>query len=109
LGLVTAIIKAVLKLANLRVKFGWDVPPALLRYDKDSRALLAMYQVSFDSNAYLSFAAPCAYIALGTLGILLWYNMPVLCAASYAASYGLLLFIFKFQVVMLGVSQKSTI
>jgi hypothetical protein len=35
--------------------------------------------------------------------------MPVLCAASYAASYGLLLFIFKFQVVMLGVSEKSTI
>ena len=83
---MTAIIKAVLKLANLRVQFGWDVPPALL-----------------------SFAAPCAYIALGTLGILLWYNMPVLCAASYAASYGLLLFIFKFQVVMLGVSQESTI
>jgi hypothetical protein len=85
LGLVMAIIKAVLKLANLRVKFGWDVPPALL-----------------------SFAAPCSYIALGTMGILLWYSMPVPCAASYAASYGLLLIIFKIQVVMLGVSQDST-
>ena len=80
------VIKAVLKLANLRVKFGWDVPPA-----------------------FLSFAAPCSYIALGTLGILLWYNMPVPCAASCAASYGLLLIIFKIQVIMLVISLNFTL
>ena len=43
------------------------------------------------------------------MGILLWYSMPVPCAASYAGSYGLLLIIFKIQVVMLGVSQDSTV
>lgn len=79
LGLVMGIVKATLKLANLRARFGWEVPPALL-----------------------SFAAPCSYIALGTLGILLWVNMSASCAASYAASYALLFVIFKIQVIMLG-------
>jgi len=75
LGFVMGLVKTGLNMANLKKRFGWDVPPALL-----------------------SFPGPVLYVVLGVLGIMLWVNMTDACASSYAGSYFLLFIIFKIQV-----------
>mmetsp|Transcript_82649 Transcript_82649/g.134009 ORF Transcript_82649/g.134009 Transcript_82649/m.134009 type:complete len:512 (-) Transcript_82649:271-1806(-) len=81
LGFVMGLVKTGLNMANLKKRFGWDVPPALL-----------------------SFPGPVLYVVLGVLGIMLWVNMTDACASSYAGSYFLLFIIFKIQVIMFGIA-----
>lgn len=75
LGFVMGLVKTGLNMANLKKRFGWEIPPALL-----------------------SFPGPVLYVVLGILGILLWVNMSDACDATYSGSYFLLYVIFKIQV-----------
>ena len=81
LGFVMSLVKTGLNMANLKRRFGWEVPPMLL-----------------------SFPGPVLYVVLGIFGILLWVNMSDGCAGTYASSYGLLFIIFKIQVIMFGIA-----
>jgi len=81
LGFVMSLVKTGLNMANLKRRFGWEVPPMLL-----------------------SFPGPVLYVVLGIFGILLWAQMSDGCAGTYASSYGLLFIIFKIQVIMFGIA-----
>jgi hypothetical protein len=75
------LVKTGLNMANLKRRFGWEVPPMLL-----------------------SFASPVLYVVLGIFGIILWATMSSGCSGTYESKYGLLFVIFKIQVIMFGIA-----
>jgi tryptophan-rich sensory protein len=79
LGFVMGLVKTGLNMANLKKRFGWEIPAALL-----------------------SFPGPVLYVVLGILGILLWANMTDACDTTYSGSYLLLYVVFKIQVSSTG-------
>jgi len=81
LGFVMGIVKAALLAADLKNRVGWEVPAVAL-----------------------SLPGPILYIVLGVLGIILWATMDNSCADWYAHNTGMLLVIFKIQVILLGVA-----
>ena len=81
LGFVMGLVKTGLNMANLKRRFGWEVPPMLL-----------------------SFASPVLYVVLGIFGIILWATMSSGCSGTYESKYGLLFVIFKIQVIMFGIA-----
>jgi len=81
LGFVLGLIRAALALADLKGRFGWEVP-----------------------SVFLTLPGPLLYIGLGIWGWFLWLQMSGDCAASYQSDHGLLLTIFHLQVVIMTVA-----
>ena len=81
LGFVLGLIRAALALADLKGRFGWEVP-----------------------SVFLTLPGPLLYIGLGIWGWFLWLQMSGDCAASYQSEFGLLLTIFHLQVVIMTVA-----
>jgi hypothetical protein len=80
-GFIMGLVKAGLALADLKKNVGWEIP-----------------------DVFLALPAPCIYITLGILGIILWSTMDAECDEMYSVSYGMLFVIFKIQVIMLGIA-----
>jgi hypothetical protein len=80
-GFIMGLVRAGLQLADLKTKFGWEVP-----------------------DVFLTLPAPVIYITLGILGIILWSTMSEDCALTYSETNGMLFVIFKIQVIMMGVA-----
>ena len=81
LGFVLGLIRTALALADLKGRFGWEVP-----------------------SVFLTLPGPLLYIGLGIWGWFLWLQMSGDCAASYQSDHGLLLTIFHLQVVIMTVA-----
>jgi hypothetical protein len=81
LGFVMGVVKAALIAADLKERFGWEVPAV-----------------------FLTLPGPILYITLGILGIILWATMDDSCGKWYEANAGLLFIVFKIQVILLGIA-----
>lgn len=81
LGFVMGVVKAALIAADLKERFGWEVP-----------------------SVFLTLPGPILYITLGVLGIVLWATMDASCSDWYEANTGLLFLVFKIQVILLGIA-----
>jgi len=81
LGFVMGLVKTGLNIADLKGRFGWEIPAV-----------------------FLALPGPILYIVLGVLGWVLWFTMEDSCTSYYETSVFLLFVIFRIQVILMTVA-----